>query len=82
MKQIKQPARIARTIPLALGLVLATAGMAQDQQPSSTATLKLPENPQVFGAPLPSVVKATAIVNGEVITQTDIDQRLAMIQTA
>lgn len=28
---------------------------------------------------MPSVVKATAIVNGEVLTQTDIDQRLAML---
>ena len=31
---------------------------------------------------LPSVVKATAIVNGEVITQTDIDQRLALLAIA
>ncbi len=28
---------------------------------------------------MPSVVKATAIVNGEVITQSDIDQRLALL---
>jgi peptidyl-prolyl cis-trans isomerase SurA len=28
---------------------------------------------------MPSVVKATAIVNGEIITQTDIDQRLALL---
>ena len=59
--------------------------MAQDQrtpQANTTATLNLPENPQVFGTPLPSVVKATAIVNGEVITQTDIDQRLALLAIA
>jgi len=31
---------------------------------------------------MPSVVKATAIVNGEVITQSDIDQRLAMLAIA
>jgi peptidyl-prolyl cis-trans isomerase SurA len=31
---------------------------------------------------MPSVVKATAIVNGEVITQTDIDQRLAFLAIA
>ena len=41
--------------------------------------LDLPENPQLFGTTLPSVVKATAIVNGEVITQSDIDQRLALL---
>jgi peptidyl-prolyl cis-trans isomerase SurA len=70
-----------RSVPLAIGLVVATAGVAQNQpaQPSTTATLNLPENPQLFGAPLPSVVKASAIVNGEVITQTDIDQRVALL---
>ena len=78
------PGQILRSVPLALGLALATAAMAQDQAPTvnSTATLKLPENPQLFGSPLPSVVKATAIVNGEVITQTDIDQRLALLVIA
>jgi peptidyl-prolyl cis-trans isomerase SurA len=88
VKQIKFEARLIRTAPLALGLVLATAGMAQQgPQPASpavdsAANLKLPENPQVFGAPMPSVVKATAIVNGEIITQTDIDQRVALLAIA
>ena len=77
-----------RSAPLALGLVLATAGMAQQgPQPESpavdsAANLKLPDNPQVFGSPMPSVVKATAIVNGEIITQTDIDQRVALLAIA
>ena len=31
---------------------------------------------------MPSVVKATAIVNGDVITQTDVDQRLALLAIA
>ncbi len=81
MTQKINSAHIMRSVPLALGLALATASVAQNQaaQPSSTATLKLPENPQLFGAPLPSVVKASAIVNGEVITQTDIDQRVALL---
>lgn len=62
--------------------------MAQDaaspaaDEPSSTSALRLPENPQLFGAAMPSVVKATAIVNGEIITQTDIDQRLALLAIA
>lgn len=84
--ELKQISRhLMRCVPLAAGVVLATAGMAQDQaqqQPSSAATLKLPENPQLFGSAMPSVVKATAIVNGEVITQTDIDQRLALMALA
>ncbi|MBA3511308.1 MAG: peptidylprolyl isomerase [Sphingomonas sp.] len=74
----------------AAAVLLAVAGTAVAQQaaspaanePSSTATLRLPENPQLFGSAMPSVVKATAIVNGEVITQTDIDQRLALLAIA
>ncbi len=55
---------------------------AQQPGPSTTSGLRLPQNPQLFGAAMPSVVKATAIVNGEVITQTDIDQRLALLAIA
>jgi peptidyl-prolyl cis-trans isomerase SurA len=75
---------MARRVPIALGLALATAAIAQQQPPQadSTAPLNLPQNLQLFGSGLPSVVKATAIVNGEVITQTDIDQRLALMSIA
>lgn len=31
---------------------------------------------------MPSVIKATAIVNGDVITQTDVDQRLQLLAIA
>jgi peptidyl-prolyl cis-trans isomerase SurA len=80
----KISARLLRTAGLALGLAIATAGVAQDSAPqaNSTATLKLPENPQIFGTSLPSVIKASAIVNGEIITQTDIDQRVALLAIA
>ncbi len=76
--------RAARSVTVALGLALATTVAAQDDASTvnSTATLNLPQNPQLFGTTLPSVVKATAIVNGEVITQTDIDQRLALMAVA
>ena len=47
--------------------------------PNSAANLNLPQTLQLLGNSMPSVVKATAIVNGQVITQTDIDQRLAFI---
>ncbi|QNN66724.1 peptidylprolyl isomerase [Sphingomonas lutea] len=33
----------------------------------------------MFGTSMPSVVKATALVNGDIITQTDVDQRLALL---
>ena len=55
---------------------------AQQPAANTTSGLRLPQNPQLFGAAMPSVVKATAIVNGEVITQTDIDQRLALLAIA
>jgi peptidyl-prolyl cis-trans isomerase SurA len=54
---------------------------SQDQV-STTHSLGLPENPTIFGTAMPSIVKATAIVNGDVITQTDIDQRLALLVIA
>ena len=68
---------------LMLGVATATIAQTASDQPAdspNTATsLHLPQNPQVFGTPLPSIVKATAIVNGVPITQTDIDQRLALL---
>jgi peptidyl-prolyl cis-trans isomerase SurA len=73
----------------ALALAAATSALAQEPPapaeapaPSTTSALRLPENPQLFGNVMPSVVKATAIVNGDVITQTDIDQRLALLAIA
>jgi len=69
--------------------VAATGAAAQDNDqpdeqsaPNSTQSLKLPQNPEVFGNAMPSVVKATAIVNGDVITQTDIEQRLQLLAIA
>src|SRR5688572_19531374 len=64
------------------GILAAGAAVAQEQATNSATALKLPENPIVFGTNLPSVVKATAIVNGEIVTQTDIDQRVALMAIA
>jgi peptidyl-prolyl cis-trans isomerase SurA len=78
----------ARYAAAAIALAVATTAAAQNAadagpaQPNSTSALRLPQNPQIFGAAMPSVVKATAIVNGEVITQTDVDQRLALLAIA
>ena len=64
----------------------AVAQQGDDQQvtppANSTEALKLPQNPELFGTAMPSVVKATAIVNGDVITQTDVDQRLSLLVLA
>ena len=79
---------VIATSGVALGL--ASGAMAQNasqgpaQQPAfnSSQGLRLPQNPQVFGNAIPSVVKATAIVNGDVITQTDVQQRLQLLAIA
>ena len=71
-----------------IGAIVATAAIAQDSGPpsdqpaNSAKSLRLPENPTFYGTPLPSVVKATAIVNGDIITQTDIDQRMGLLAMA
>jgi len=72
---------------LALGIATAASGQvaaggAAPPAGGAASALRLPENPRLFGTAMPSVVKATAIVNGEVITQTDIDQRLALLVIA
>ncbi|HET9398425.1 MAG TPA: peptidylprolyl isomerase [Sphingomicrobium sp.] len=67
---------------IAAGLAAAGAALAQAGAANSTNPLNLPENVTVFGNRMPDVVKATAIVNGEVITQTDINQRLAFLLIA
>jgi peptidyl-prolyl cis-trans isomerase SurA len=48
-------------------------------QSGSQGGLNIPENIQFVGKQDPSVRKATAIVNGEVITESDIDHRLALL---
>jgi len=73
---------IAAIVSAGVALAAAGAAMAQDQPPSSTSVLNLPANPTVFGTSLPSVIKATAIINGEIITQTDVEQRLALLAIA
>jgi peptidyl-prolyl cis-trans isomerase SurA len=69
-----------------LGAGSAAVAQQGDQQPSppinSSQSLHLPENPEVFGTAMPPVIKATAIVNGDVITQTDVDQRLEFLSIA
>jgi peptidyl-prolyl cis-trans isomerase SurA len=72
----------------AVAIAIGSAAFAQNEPapasdaPDSAHSLQLPENPEIFGPPMPSVVKATAIVNGDVITQTDIDQRMAWLSIA
>ncbi len=65
---------------VAAGTLAATlvAQTVPDGEVPSTAGLNLPQNLQIFGKADPNIRKATAIVNGTVITGTDVDQRMAM----
>lgn len=49
---------------------------------STPSPFDTPKDLTVFGRNDPSVRKATAIVNGSIITDTDVDQRLALVITA
>jgi peptidyl-prolyl cis-trans isomerase SurA len=49
---------------------------------ASEPNLDIPEGQQLFGKNDPNVRRATAQVNGEIITGTDIDHRLALIVAA
>jgi peptidyl-prolyl cis-trans isomerase SurA len=59
--------------------VAAVAAIAQTADEDTTPRLDIPANPQFLTDEDPFVRKATAIVNGDVITGTDIDHRLALI---
>ncbi len=57
--------------------LLSVVAAAQNQP--GPAGLDIPDNVQFVGRSEPGVRKATAIINGEVITESDIDHRLALI---
>ncbi|MBV9840704.1 MAG: peptidylprolyl isomerase [Sphingomonadaceae bacterium] len=61
-------------------MTLATSRPALAQQ--SDDSLNLPADVTILSKPDPSIRKATAIVNGSIITDTDIDQRLQLVVTA
>jgi peptidyl-prolyl cis-trans isomerase SurA len=66
-------------------LAVAAHGQEQQQQPgeaSSVDTFSIPDNVVILGPNDTSMRKATAIVNGSIITGTDVDQRVALIIAA
>ncbi|WP_397582115.1 peptidylprolyl isomerase [Sphingorhabdus sp.] len=76
-----------KRLSLAAVLVSATALTPLIAQTASdidtpAANLDIPEGQQLFGKNDPNVRRATAQVNGEIITGTDIDHRLALIVAA
>lgn len=74
-----------KTVGAMLGLASATALVAQtvpDQSVPNTGGLNLPSNPTIYGKIDPNIRRPTAIVNGTVLTGTDVDQRMALIVAA
>ena len=72
--------RKTATGALALALCLSLPARAQVETPQGAITI--PENVTIFGKNDPNVRRAAVVVNGEIITGTDIDQRLALILAA
>ncbi len=50
-----------------------------DDEQMPSGQLNLPKDITVFGDQDPNIRKATAIVNGTILTATDVDQRLALV---
>ncbi len=71
-----------RAALLLAGSVAAATAIAQTAGGGSATSLDIPANPQFFGTADPTVRKATAIINGEIITATDVDQRMALVLLA
>jgi len=67
---------------LGLGMtaaVLGAAARAQDTDPAPQGQIAIPENVRIFGKNDPNHRRATAVVNGDIITGTDVDQRVALV---
>ena len=78
--RFRHTARLALAPLIAVALAMPTVAPAQDAGPQDS--LSLPENPVIFGKNDPNHRTAKVIINGEVITGTDIDQRVALIVAA
>ncbi len=78
--RFRSKARLALA-SIALG-ALALGSAAPAQVAPASGSLALPENPQIFGKIDANHRSAAVIINGEIITATDVDQRVALIVSA
>ena len=69
-------------IAAAMGLVLSAPGVQAQAPVAQNNTLGLPDELTLLGNFDPNMRKATAVVNGHIITGTDLDQRVALIVNA
>ena len=73
--------RAAIMLAASLASVVAAAQTSQTEAGPQGA-LTIPDEVEFLGRANPNVRKATAIINGEVITETDIDHRLALVEAS
>jgi len=66
----------------AAGMFAAPAGLGAQNAPPIDDPLGIPANISIMGKANPNVRTATAIVNGQVITGTDVEQRVALVISA
>ncbi len=66
-------------LPLA---AIGWAAFAQTENAQDQSGLNIPADVVVFGKNDPALRKPTAVVNGDIITRTDVEQRLALIVAA
>ncbi|OGS47589.1 MAG: peptidylprolyl isomerase, partial [Erythrobacter sp. RIFCSPHIGHO2_12_FULL_63_10] len=66
----------------AVGALAAPVSLSAQASPGADDPLNIPQNIMIFGQDDPNNRKATAIVNGHVITGTDVDQRVALVVSA
>lgn len=73
--------RFAGLVAIGMGFAASTAiaQIAQPATPNSATQLQLPDEFMVFGERDPNVRKPTAIINGDIITRTDVDYRVALV---
>ncbi|HET9428188.1 MAG TPA: peptidylprolyl isomerase [Allosphingosinicella sp.] len=74
--------KLARYSGAAVALAASVLSVVAAAQTASAPGLNIPDSVQFVGQRDPGVRKATAIVNGAVITESDIDHRLALILNA
>ncbi|WP_404481692.1 peptidylprolyl isomerase [Novosphingobium sp. BL-52-GroH] len=84
--QAVKSSRFIRRAFLSVGSLAALASalgaVAASAQSAPQGEIVIPDDVKIFGNDNPNLRRATAVVNGDVITGTDVDQRLALIVAA
>lgn len=83
-KEVRKTFRLALTASLIGAMPVPAVAQTVDEEPaiSSDGGLDLPTNINFLAKTDPNLHKATAVVNGKIITSTDVDQRFALIVAA